>query len=71
MASGSSAARTGIPGSSGAAVNPSSTLLSPRQKRLFQAWLEEYRKKWSAYWNYLPNPCVAEIVEKVCFAVLM
>jgi len=42
-----------------------SFLLSNKQKLEFTKWLEEYRKIWPNYWNYLNNTCVSEIVEKV------
>lgn len=44
-------------------VQPS--LLSNKQKSDFTRWLEEYRKIWPNYWNYLNNSCVGEIVEKL------
>ena len=39
--------------------------LSKRQQNAFKLWLEEYRKKWVMYWNYLSNAIVSEIVSKV------
>lgn len=41
------------------------SLLSYEQQSAFTLWLEEYRKKWSNYWNYLNNSCVGDIVTKV------
>ena len=40
-------------------------LLSNKQKVKLQKWLEEYRKIWSNYWNYLDNLCIEEIIENV------
>lgn len=42
-----------------------SHLLSVKQKALFTLWLEDYRKKWSNYWNYLDGKAINGIVEKV------
>ena len=44
-------------------------VLSPKQKIRFQTWLEEYRKQWASYWNYLSNPAVAEIIDHVPLSV--
>eukprot|EP01031_Cornospumella_fuschlensis_P029909 gene29909-36119_t len=44
-------------------VTPS--LLSAKQRRDLQLWLEAYRKRWTNYWNYLSNNTVNEIVKDV------
>ncbi len=40
-------------------------LLSYEYQSAFTLWLEEYRKRWVNYWNYLNNSCVGDIVTKV------
>lgn len=44
---------------------PSVSLLSNKQKTALTRWLEEYRKRWDNYWNYLNNACISEIVSKI------
>lgn len=45
------------------------SLLSNKQKVEFTIWLEDYRKKWVNYWNYLNNYCISEIVRKVPLSI--
>jgi bloom syndrome protein len=40
-------------------------LLSNKQKIKLRKWLEEYRKIWPNYWNYLPNQSIDDITESV------
>jgi hypothetical protein len=40
-------------------------LLSKRQQTALKKWLEDYRKRWVSYWNYLSNSMVTEVVQKV------
>ena len=50
-------------------ANPSAAengkILSRAQKKLFARWLEEYRKRWASYWNYMDNTVVNAIVNTV------
>lgn len=41
------------------------SLLSNKQKMLLREWLEEFRKIWEKYWNYLPNAAIDAIVDKI------
>jgi hypothetical protein len=52
--------------SSGAASSfEKGKVLSRAQKKLFARWLEEYRKRWASYWNYMDNTVVNAIVNTV------
>eukprot|EP01038_Epipyxis_sp_PR26KG_P010649 gene10649-14301_t len=42
-----------------------SNLLSSKNKRNLQNWLEEFRKIWWNYWNFLPNQTIADIIDKI------
>jgi hypothetical protein len=53
-------------GSAGQSAPPQpACLLSKRQQAAFKKWLEDYRKRWVSYWNYLSNSMVTEVVQKV------
>jgi hypothetical protein len=53
-------------GSTGLSAPPQPVcLLSKRQQAALKKWLEDYRKRWVSYWNYLSNSMVTEVVQKV------
>jgi superfamily II DNA helicase RecQ len=48
---------------------PGFSLLSSKQKLKLKAWLEEYRKIWDHYWNYLSNPAIDSILDNIPYSI--
>jgi superfamily II DNA helicase RecQ len=45
------------------------SLLSSKQKIKLRSWLEEYRKIWDHYWNYLSNPAIDSILDTIPYSI--
>lgn len=46
-------------------IRSSGSLLSKRQKKDLQLWLEEYRKRWTTYWHHMDNGTVQHIINSL------
>eukprot|EP01041_Mallomonas_annulata_P005715 gene5715-11538_t len=57
---------TGGGGSTGTGAGKSTgPKLTITERSLLRAWLNEYRKQWESYWNYLNNQTIQELLENL------